>query len=183
MIIGLTGRIASGKGEVARYFQEKGFEYISLSMAVREEAEKIGIGITRESLQNLGNKFREEQGAGIWAEKIAEKIDESKNYVIDGIRNPAEILVFRRFDKFYLISIDAKFGKRSERAMARGKESDPKSIQEFRKIDERDFGVREPFNGQKVGLCMNFADHFLFNNNSLDELHKKIDKICEKIKC
>jgi len=183
MIIGLTGRIASGKGEVAKYFQNKGFDYISLSMAVREEAEKLGIGITRESLQNLGNKRREEEGAGIWAIKTSEKIDESRSYVIDGIRNPAEILAFRGFNDFYLLSVDAGFEIRADRAIARGKQSDPKTIEEFRRLDERDFGVREPFNGQQVGLCMNFADYHFFNNGSVGELHGKLDRFYNNLKC
>ena len=41
MIIGLTGRIASGKGETAEYFKKKGFEYYTISQMVRELTSKL----------------------------------------------------------------------------------------------------------------------------------------------
>ena len=42
MIIGLTGKNAAGKGEVARFLQDKGFYYHSLSDVLREELKKRG---------------------------------------------------------------------------------------------------------------------------------------------
>ena len=49
MIIGLTGKNASGKGEVASYLQKKGFIYYSLSDELREEAKEKNIEPTREN--------------------------------------------------------------------------------------------------------------------------------------
>jgi hypothetical protein len=43
MLIGLTGRNAAGKGEVARYLQRKSFYYYSLSDAIREEIRSRGV--------------------------------------------------------------------------------------------------------------------------------------------
>jgi len=37
MIIGLTGKNASGKGEIARFLQERGFTFMSLSDVLRDE--------------------------------------------------------------------------------------------------------------------------------------------------
>ena len=63
MIIGLTGKNASGKGEVANYLKTKGFVYYSLSDVLREEATKRGLEHTRDNLINLGNELRKKYGA------------------------------------------------------------------------------------------------------------------------
>ena len=97
MIIGLTGRIASGKGEIAEFLKEKGFEYYTISQAVREEASKIKIPITRESLQDVGDLIRKYEGTSGWIKRIIQKINLSKNQIIDGIRNPGEIEELKKY--------------------------------------------------------------------------------------
>ena len=91
MILGITGRIASGKGVAAQYFHEHGYNYYTLSTEVREEASRRQLPITREQLQYLGNDLREKEGPDIWMKKIYENQDFSRNSIIDGLRNPAEI--------------------------------------------------------------------------------------------
>lgn len=182
MLIGLTGRIASGKGVVADYLKKKGFIYTSLSDAVREEAKRRGIEEKRENLQDLGNLLRVQEGAGIWARKIAEDISPSGDYVIDGIRNPAEIEELRKLKDFYLISVDANQEKRCRRALERAKPSDPKTREGFLEMDARDFGEEDP-SGQQVRKCMDLADYHLENNFTLEALERQIDKIYSEMRC
>ena len=47
MLIGLTGRLACGKGFVADILKELGFDYITVSNIVRKEAARLGIPILR----------------------------------------------------------------------------------------------------------------------------------------
>lgn len=180
MIIGLTGRIASGKGVIALYFEAKNFVYSSLSNAVREEAEKRGIEITRSNLQDLGNLVRNKEGAGAWARRIASKVKNRKDCVIDGIRNPAEIEELKKLQDFYLISVDAPKNIRYQRVLRRNKSSDPKDWRGFLKMDERDFSEEDPL-GQQVGKCMESSDFKLINDSSLEEFHKKIEKVYNQI--
>lgn len=93
MIIGLTGSMGCGKGEIVNILQKKGFEYITLSSMVREEARLRGIPEEREKLMEVGNSMRAEGGVGILAKKALQKIVSSAQdkWVVDGIRNPAEI--------------------------------------------------------------------------------------------
>jgi len=56
MIIGLTGRNGTGKTEVANYLKSKGFELISLSDILREEARKRNMDEKRDNLKNLEMK-------------------------------------------------------------------------------------------------------------------------------
>ena len=83
MLIGLTGRIASGKGEVVEYLRKIGFEYCTISQVIREEAAKIKIPVTRESLQDLGNLMRKHEGRNAWIKRLIKKIDLNKDYIID----------------------------------------------------------------------------------------------------
>src|SRR3990167_1381864 len=137
MLIGITGRIASGKGEVAEFFRKKGlFEYYTLSQVVRGEAAKINLLISRESLQDLGNLIRKYEGGGGWIKRLIKKLDLKKDNVIDGIRNPGEIKELRKIKNFLLISVDAPQKSRFERVLKRNKLSDPKEWNEFVKLDE-----------------------------------------------
>ena len=56
LCIGLTGRMASGKGEAIRVLNHYGFHEISLSDIVRDEARKAGKEITRSQMQDIGDQ-------------------------------------------------------------------------------------------------------------------------------
>src|SRR5437870_2185126 len=131
MIIGLTGKNGSGKGEVAKYLQERGYHYYSLSDVLREEAGKRGLTITRDNLVELGNELRNERGPGVLAEKIFERLDPEKHYVIDSVRHPSEVQVLRRRRDFLLACIKAPERLRFERLRQRGREKDPRTFEEF----------------------------------------------------
>src|SRR5215472_3909944 len=107
MLIGLTGRNASGKGEVARYLQRKSFYYYSLSDAIRDEIRSRGEEPTRERLIIVGNELRQRYGSSILAERVLAKIEDDKHYVIDSIRNPAEVETFPTATHFNLNRIEA----------------------------------------------------------------------------
>ncbi|MCI0615156.1 AAA family ATPase, partial [bacterium] len=132
MIIGLTGKNASGKGEVANYLKDKSFYFYSLSDAIRDELNSRKIPVTRDSLIETGNELRSKFGADILARRIIEKLDANRNYVIDSIRNPAEVEAFRKTRRFVLLNIDAPDEVRFERIKARNRENDPKTMKEFR---------------------------------------------------
>ncbi|MDP7322448.1 MAG: AAA family ATPase, partial [Candidatus Woesearchaeota archaeon] len=112
MIIGLTGKNAAGKGELANYLKNKGFIYFSLSDALRDEATKQDLDHSRDNLIKLGTEMRVKFGKGILAVRINEKISElsGKDIVVDSIRHPGEIEELKKNDGFILIGVhtDAK---------------------------------------------------------------------------
>ncbi len=180
MIIGITGRIASGKSIVTEYFIERGFTYMSLSQEVRDEAKQRGIKTTRKDLQDLGNELREKQGPGVLAKRIKEKIKDG-DYIIDGIRNPGEVEELKKLEGFKLIGIEAPEKFRYERVVSRARASDSKSWEGFLEMDKRDFGEDSEF-GQQVGKCIGIADFKINNDSDLNALYKKTEKIFEKIR-
>ena len=179
MIIGLTGTLASGKGVVSGYLKGKGFVYLSLSDELREIAKEEKILITRKNLQDLGNKIREEKGAGFLAGLISEKIKNQQysKAVVDGIRNPFEVDELKKLKNFFLISVDASQEIRFRRIVERARESDPKTWDDFVKVDARDRGFGESETGQDVEKCMEKADFILINDRSLEEMQKKTEEL------
>lgn len=182
MFIGLTGTLASGKGVVADFLKEKGFAYFSLGDELREIARQRGIEITRKNLQDLGNQLRKESGGGVIAEIISKKIKEGKcnDAVIDSIRSPYEIEILRKLDNFFLVSIDAPWIYRFERIKSRNRENDPKTPEDFLKVETRDLGEEEE-TGQQVGKCMKLADFNFYNTGSLEETKIKFENLYNQI--
>ncbi|MEK6952559.1 MAG: dephospho-CoA kinase [Nanoarchaeota archaeon] len=188
MIIGLTGTIASGKGTFSSYLKQKGFNYITLSDLVREEARKKGLEIQREILQDIGNSMREKYGKGFWAKKAIEKINLNENWIIDGIRNLGEIEELGKVKGSIIIGIDApedirlrRLEKRNKSKEEGRKDSDPKAIEDMKRLEKRDRGFHEPEYGQQVLKCLELANFKIINDSSLEEFYKKIDGVLGKI--
>jgi dephospho-CoA kinase len=179
MIIGLTGTMACGKGEVVKYLKKKGFEHYVYSDILKEIAEQRNIEPTRENLQKLGNDIKKEtKNLGILSKKMLKKIKTDKA-VVDGVRNPDEIRELRRKREAYIIGIDASQKIRYERMKKRKREGDPKRFSEFKKLDNLE--NRGKTKGQEINKCLKMADFMIINDGSLEELHKETEKILETI--
>jgi dCMP deaminase len=175
MLIGLTGRNAAGKGEVARYLQRKSFYYYSLSDVIRDEIRNRGDEPTRERLIIVGNELRQRYGSSVLAERVLAKIEDDKHYIIDSIRNPAEVSAFREAKHFKLIRIEAPPEIRFQRIVSRHRESDPRTFEEFVELENREAeGDDTSQNLVKVELM---ADHALINDGQLEKLHQQLDRL------
>jgi dCMP deaminase len=179
MLIGLTGRNAAGKGEVARYLQTKSFYYYSLSDVIREEIRSRKEEATRDRLIIVGNELRQRYGASVLAERILTRIEDDKHYIIDSIRNPAEVDAFRAAKHFKLIRVEAPLEVRFRRILSRQRESDPETLEEFIELENREAeGDDTSQNLVKVELM---ADHTLTNDGSLEKLHAQIDELLPRL--
>jgi dCMP deaminase len=175
MLIGLTGRNAAGKGEVARYLEKKSFYYCSLSDVIREDIRSRGQEPTRELLIQVGNELRQKYGSAVLAERILAKIEDDKHYIIDSIRNPAEVDAFRAAKHFKLVRVEAPIEVRFQRILSRRRESDPRTIEEFIELEKREAeGEDTSQNLVKVELM---ADHTLINEGALEKLYPQIDEL------
>lgn len=176
MIIGLTGKNAAGKGEVAKFLEERGFQFSSLSDILREELRHRHMTPTRDHLTRVGNELREKFGPSILAERILKTLVESQNYVIDSFRNPAEVEAFRRRSDFVLWAVIASPKARFERIKARGREQDPKTLAQFKAVEARE-AHNVDRNKQSLDACERLADRRIANNGKLDQLYRRITDV------
>ena len=183
LCIGLTGRMASGKGEAGRILGRSGFKYISLSDIVRREAAKAGPEISRSQMQDIGNRLRAEGGAGVLGRMIRELVTAAgeARWVIDGIRNPAEVRELRKIGDFFLLGIDCDVPIILARMKKRGRATDAAAVEELRAGLEREWGSGEPEGGQQVGPTMAIADFTVNNNGTLAELESRLGEVLKKI--
>jgi len=180
MIIGLTGRNASGKGAVADYLKQKGFCYYSLSDVLRDFMRKRNIKITRENLIKSGNELREKSGSSVLADKIISRLDRNNNYAIDSIRNPEEIKSFRKTGNFVLLDIISSQKIRFERIKQRNRPGDPETLAEFISMENRELKSKNK-SCQQLMDCAALADYKITNNGSLQELYNKINKLLKNL--
>jgi dCMP deaminase len=176
MIIGLTGKNGSGKTEVSEYLKTRGFEYHSLSDEIRNEIRRRGQEITREVLIDVGNDLREKHGPGILAERILPSLELEHHYVIDSIRNPSEVEALRRRKDFILFAVEADPSVRFDRSRKRGRENAAQSFNQFMDEEARELESDNPAN-QQLNATQQKADLAVSNNGTLEELHRKLDKL------
>jgi dephospho-CoA kinase len=201
LCIGLTGRMAAGKGEAVRILEELGFRYISLSDIVRREAaprsqEAVPSGhavsfppsapgetVSRAAMQDIGNRLRAEGGAGVLGRRVREAVEAGTEarWVIDGIRNPAEVRELRRIRGFLLIGIACSVPTILERMRKRGRASDRVAEEELRAALEREWGRGEPADGQQVGPTLALADFTVANDGTLAEFRSRLGAVLKEI--
>ena len=180
MVIGLTGRNASGKGLVAEFLQAKGFDYLSLSDFIREEVARRGHEVTRERLIEMGRDLRSRFGNGYLARQILEQLDEDRNYVVDSFRHPEEVAEFRIRPDFHLLVLEAEAKTRYQRIKARARESDPVEFEEFLRLEEEEVSS-ERSEGQKLSESARLADCTLENNGTKEELCSQVSSWLQQL--
>ena len=199
MIIGLTGKNASGKGEIANYLKAKNFIYYSLSDVIRDEATKRGLEHSRDNLIMLGNELRERHAPNYLAVQINEKIkifssiknisyslynkkirknikkNPEQNFVVDSIRSPFEAKELMKNKSFTLLGIKAPIEIRFKRMIERGRIGDAKTVEDLKRQEERENTTNK--SSQQLDATFSLFQKVIINDGTLEELHAKIDKL------
>ncbi len=180
--IGVTGLFCAGKDTFANYLiEKKGFEHISLSDIIREEADIRGIESTRDNLFTLGNELREKQGPNVLAKIAVQRMNPTKNYVITSIRNPLEVKYLASSKNFVLVNIESPLEVRFRRLIARGRgEKDANTLEEFKANEEREL-TSSNNNAQKILDCIEMSRLTLQNHRGIEEFYKNIEESFQKI--
>jgi len=145
LVIGVCGKIGSGKTTIANYLTEKGFDKVEMGDIVREEAVTRGIPLDRAGLEGLADEeLRKDKE--YWINKVIERVKDNDT-VISGIRALLEVKKFKAaFPNFYLIGVDIPAKVRFERLKKRGRVGDPETWEEFQKqesAEEQQFDMSE----------------------------------------
>lgn len=178
-IIGIAGKIASGKGTVTDYLiQRYGAKKFGFSDPLKETLSLYDIEATRQNLQLLSTILRQHFSEDILAKALMKRALTAKEYVviIDGVRRKTDIENFMALKNFTLMYVETDQKLRYERYVARDQSpgDNAMSMGEFRTKD----GAESE--NQIEGLKP-FSRHIITNNGSMEELYKKTDEIMRSI--
>tara|TARA_B100000686_G_scaffold350426_1_gene446366 strand:- start:184 stop:723 length:540 start_codon:yes stop_codon:yes gene_type:complete len=175
VLIGLTGRNASGKSTLVSWFSGKGLRSVSCSDSIRSWLSEQGIEPTREALIEGGRELRRKGGPGVLAEMLLEILD-GDDAVVDSIRTPAEVDALRARGDFVLIEVRAEEGARWDRMVERGRAGDPTEKGSFL-AQEAAEAKAEDEAGQALDATASMADIGVFNDGTLEDLEAKLEGI------
>ena len=105
-VIGLAGRIGSGKGTAAEYIRRKyGAQQFVYSDILADLLRQLHLEVTRDNLQKLGASLRQGLGKDVLVEAMRGEVSASKADVIliDGLRYVNEVEMLRSFKNNILI--------------------------------------------------------------------------------
>ena len=175
--------MASGKSTVVEALKKRGFKHITLSTIIREECKRKGLEEVRDNLMATGQALREEFGAGVLGKKALEKFqgDGGETWIVDGIRNPAEVNELRKNPSFVLVANTAPEDLIVKRILERKREDDTLEEGEIRKKLRREMGEGEPPEGQQVAKCIEMADFTFENVMQMDEVEEKFMELYDQI--
>jgi len=179
LIIGLVGPLASGKGVVKTYLEEKhsAVSY-KFSDILRDILNRLYLPTSRENMQNLSTDLRSKFGNDILAKAMAQDVKNERQdlVIIDGVRRLDDILPLTDDPKFKLISIDADLKVRYERMRLRNENpgDSNKTFEDFLTDSEREAEMEIP-------KTMANAHYHLDNNHNLAHLYEQIDNLLIKI--
>lgn len=164
MLIGISGKMRSGKDTVANYIIKKyGFEHVKFSKGINEIYDKYhyiedGGVKPRLALQGIGQGLRAILGEDMWVNYTLSEVDFSKNTVISDVRQDNE---FRRLKEEGAFIILVKTSAETQRNRLDGLNeiSDERLEHETEQINE------------------SLADIELINDSTLEDLYKNIDNI------
>ncbi len=162
LIIGMPG---SGKDEFAMVARDMGIEVINMGDIVREYTSSTGVSISMSG--EIASRERKTNGMDIWAKRTIERV-QSNFVVVEGVRNIEEIQRFRKDMVIGLVvSISSGRDTRYARLLKRGREDDPRNIEEFTVREKRELSWG-------IGEVLATADRYICNDSSIDAFRESV---------
>lgn len=180
VVIGLAGKLASGKGRVSGYLIEKHDAYrLRSSDPLRQTLDLFGVPQSRDNLSKLSTFLRSQYGENTMATAMMRMLSASEKPVaiFDGMRRSVDEETFRALSHFYLVYVDASAVVRYDRYIKRNENpGDAEMTRE--EFDIRDSAEPE----REIELLKAKADFVIDNNtNSIEHLDVQIEEIFKKL--
>lgn len=181
MIVGLTGRNGAGKGRVSEWCVAHGLRYTSLSDELRAWLRAQGKEPTRDNLIAGGRALRSEGGGGVLAQLVLDRIErEGGDWVVDSIRNPAEVEVLRSRPDFLFLEVVADVRTRFDRIIARKRGGDALDFGEFIRQEAAELDSQDAAAQQLVATAA-LADMVVRNDGTPEMLEHALAVLLPEI--
>lgn len=178
IVVGIAGRLASGKGTVCKYILETYHaDKTRSSDPLRATLDIFSVPQTRESLDALSTFLRSTYGEDVIAKAMVKFLGQSPKEIVifDGMRRLVDVEAIRAFEHSLFIFVDANKDIRYERSIKRNENvgDDTMTAEDFFAKD-----IDEP--QQQIEALKEYADVVIHNDGSYEELmaqiHEHIDK-------
>lgn len=175
-IVGMTG---SGKSEVARFFNAKGFTTVRFGDITDDAVKAKGLPLTEENERPVREGLRKEHGMAAYAKLSIPRIDaalQHANVVVDGLYSWEEYLVLkeRYGNQFSVIAVWSSPTDRYKRLG--GRKVRPLTPQQAASRDRAEIE-----NMNKGGpICM--ADFTILNDADMGALRKHVEQIAARLR-
>jgi dephospho-CoA kinase len=174
IVVSIVGMAGSGKSEVARIFESKGFTRIRFGDITDAEIKKRGLELNEHNERVIREFLREEYGMAVYARFNLERIDaalKKSDVVVDGLYSWEEYILLKDYygGDFISVAVWASPGTRYERLG--GRKSRPLSLRE---AADRDRSEIERVN---KGGPIAMAEYTIANEYSLSELRKETENV------
>lgn len=177
-IIALVGLPGAGKSEAAAFFAKKNLPVISFGKIINDYIDKQKLSHTEDVHKKVREELRVKYGREALAvlnkDRLNKMLTLNNIIVIDGVRSWEEYLYLKKQLKkvdIYILALHANKKLRYERSAKRDYRS--QLFGEERDINE--------LIGTNMGSTIAFADFFVKNNFSIDDLHDKLDEVYRQI--
>ncbi len=176
-IIVVVGMCGSGKSVVCDYLLELGYKKVYFGKVTMDKLKEANLEVTPENEKMMREKIRKEYGMGAFATLLIPEITDlskNNNVVLDGVYSWSELKILKeKFANMYILSVIVNKNIRYERLSKR-------EVRPFTKEEAIKRDISEIENIEKGGPIA-YADYFILNNGTKEELHEELDIILERI--
>ena len=175
-IVGMTG---SGKSEVAKFFNEKGFVTVRFGDITDEEVKNQGLDLNEENERKARESLRKNFGMDAYAKLSLPRIEaalKTTNVVVDGLYSWEEYTYLKdRFGKDFVIA--AVWSSPEDRYKRLGN-------RRIRPLTPEEAAGRDRAEIQNLnkGGPIAMADFTILNDSSIDEMKQQVETIIARIK-
>jgi len=175
-VVGMTG---SGKSEVARLFNDKGFATVRFGDITDAAVKEQGLPLTEENERPARERIRKEHGMAAYAILSVPRIDaalKTASVVVDGLYSWEEYLYLKKHygDNFIVVAVWSSPQDRYKRLGSR--KIRPLTPEEAAGRDRAEIE-----NLNKGGpICM--ADFTIMNQSSMSDLKKQVERIVARLR-
>ena len=175
LILGLTGKIGSGKGLIGDYLQKNyGAEFFKFSTYLSRALDVMGLEQSRDNMIKISEGLRHAFGEDALSYAVARDAMKSTAQlaVIDGLRRPEDLTGLLPLPQFKLAAVEADQNIRYDRIANRGEKTEEHAMtmEDFVKQEQRATEVTVPD-------TMSLATLQIANNGSQDELETQLDSL------
>ena len=187
IVLVVVGLLGSGKSTAVDSLKRHGFEVIELGDIWRELLKKNNIPRSDPiATREFTLRIRETEGMDIYAKYAFKKIRKSSRKVaITGLRSTYEMEYLRRKIKgIKIIALVAPLNLRFKRFALRDKPEDPKSMKDFKWLENREKrGFMKAKSEEKHGVMhiIEQADYVIANTSTISELHRDMLEVIRSI--